>query len=148
MIDNFHGEYRFLSNFYMTPIDYEGIVYPSTEHAFQAAKTFNHEMRVFISKLATSGQSKRQGRLVELREDWEQVKDNVMLNILRIKFSDQSLKRRLINTGLEPLIEGNTWHDNYWGSCECSKCGKHMGKNILGKLLMQVREELANENIR
>lgn len=142
MIDRFDGEFRFLSNFHPCDILYENIKYPSTEHAFQASKTLDMNMRYYISSLQTPGQSKRQGRLVVLREDWLEIKDRVMLDILRIKFSNNNLKQMLLNTDKQPLIEGNTWHDNYWGSCTCEKCGYHLGKNMLGKLLMQVREEI------
>ena len=69
-----------------------------------------------------------------------QVKDKVMLNFLRIKFMNAELRDKLLETGDSVLIEGNTWHDNYWGNCSCAKCKDIEGKNMLGRLLMQVRE--------
>ena len=81
--------------------------------------------------------AKRKGRRVKLRDDWEEVKDQIMYEIVLNKFSqNEELRKKLIATGDEYLEEGNTWHDTYWGVCN----GK--GKNKLGKILMQVREEL------
>ena len=79
---------------------------------------------------------------MSLRPDWEKVKDGVMLDILRIKFSKPDLKQMLLDTGDAYLIEGTTWHDNYWGNCTCDRCKNITGKNMLGKTLMQVRAEL------
>ena len=67
-----------------------------------------------------------------------------MLEALRTKFSIKGLKEKLLATGDEELVEGNFWHDNFWGVCSCSKCG-NKGQNKLGKLLMQVREEIKND---
>jgi ribA/ribD-fused uncharacterized protein len=66
---------------------------------------------------------------------------------LRLKFTQNpELRRRLLDTGDAVLVEGNTWHDNYWGTCTFRRCSKTKGKNMLGKLLMQVRQELADGN--
>lgn len=67
----------------------------------------------------------------------------VMLNCIRLKFRQHpKLKKKLLGTGDAVLIEGNTWHDNIWGDCSCPKCWNIEGKNLLGRILMQVREEL------
>jgi ribA/ribD-fused uncharacterized protein len=131
----------FLSNFYESPIEFDGITYPTNEHFFQAMKTFHVAERKLIAAAATPGAAKRLGRQTQLRPDWEDIKEDVMLLGLRIKFSDPLLKAKLIATGDAELIEGNHWHDNTWGDCHCDKCKKIEGKNILGKLLMKVREE-------
>jgi predicted NAD-dependent protein-ADP-ribosyltransferase YbiA (DUF1768 family) len=65
-----------------------------------------------------------------------------MLYIIRNKFSDKYMSDLLLNTGDEELIEGNYWHDNYWGNCTCSKCKDIEGQNKLGKILMKVRDEI------
>lgn len=81
-----------------------------------------------------------------MRPDWERVKDEAMLACLRAKFSDPVLADKLLDTGIEELVESNYWHDNYWGDCTCShntQC-KNPGKNMLGTLLMQVRKEIAD----
>lgn len=140
VIDNFDGEFAFLSNFYEVPVEWEGIVYPSTEHAFQAAKVLNPVTRMKIAAAPTPGQAKRMGRSVQLRHDWEKVKFNVMLNIVLCKFHQhQELAEALLDTGDAELIEGNTWHDTTWGVCN------GVGTNWLGKILMQVRAQLKLE---
>lgn len=137
MINSFSGRYAFLSNFYPEQIEYEGILYPSSEHAFQAAKTLDKTERLRISKLETPGQAKRAGRKVTLRPDWEENKIYVMKDILLIKFSNPDLMKKLISTGKRKLVEDNNWGDTFWGVCN----GK--GENNLGKLLMVIRAYLA-----
>ena len=141
IIRNFHGEFEFLSNFADCPIFYLGMYFNSTEAAFQAAKTHVFKERLTIQMANTPGEAKRLGRRVTLRPDWEQVKDDVMLDLLRLKFTKGShLADRLDATGHAILVEGTTWHDQYWGVCVCPK-HKGIGRNILGQLLMQVRME-------
>jgi ribA/ribD-fused uncharacterized protein len=138
MIDKFDGDYAFLSNFYEAPCKFEGEVYPTVEHAFQAAKTLDLDERKRIAKAETPGQAKRMGRNVSLRADWEDIKTDVMRECLISKFSHPVLKMQLLATDEEELIEGNYWHDTCWGICSCEKCnGK--GENRLGKILMEVR---------
>lgn len=141
MIDSFAGDYEFLSNFYCSPFTIDGIVYPTVEHYFQAQKTLNMDERQVISNASTPGRAKRMGRNVNLRPDWEEVKDSVMRIGLVVKFSNPTMREKLLATGDEELVEGNYWHDNYWGSCNCTRCSNH-GKNTLGKMLMALREEL------
>lgn len=143
MIKNFEGEYAFLSNFYFSPMIIDNVVYTTNEHYFQAMKSLNPKERQAIALAPTPGKAKHLGRKVSLRKDWEDIKEEVMLIGLRHKFSNPELRKKLLATGNEELIEGTTWHDNYWGICDCEACGGQ-GKNRLGKLLMQVREELAN----
>ena len=142
MIDCFDGEFAFLSNFYPSMITVDGIVFPTVEHLFQAAKTVSLVEREKIAAAATPGQAKRLGRNGILCDNWEEIKDDVMLNALRLKFAILPLREKLLATGDEELIEGNTWHDNIWGNCSCDRCKKIEGQNKLGKLLMQVREEI------
>jgi ribA/ribD-fused uncharacterized protein len=136
MIDCFDGEFAFLSNFYPSPIFDGNIWFPTVEHYFQAAKTTSMEEYKAIAAADTPGQAKRLGRKVMLRPDWEEVKDQVMLEALRKKFSIPTLREQLLATENKYLIEGNTWGDKYWGVCEGE------GLNHLGALLMRVREEL------
>ena len=143
MIKNFEGEYAFLSNFYFSPMIIDNVVYTTNEHYFQAMKSLNPKERQALVLAPTPGKSKHLGRKVSLRKDWEDIKEEVMLTGLRHKFSNPELRKKLLATGNEELIEGTTWHDNYWGICDCETCGGQ-GKNRLGKLLMQVREELAD----
>ena len=142
MIDCFDGEFAFLSNFYEHPIQYQGIVYPTNEHFFQAMKSLKEDERKMIAAAPTPGKAKRLGRAITLRADWETVKYDIMLLGLRLKFCDIELREKLRKTGDEMLIEGNYWHDNTWGDCSCDACKDRPGRNMLGQLLMQVRNEI------
>ena len=144
VIDKFDGQYAFLSNFYESPSTDGTSIFPTVEHYFQAAKTDTMQDYLAIARAKTPGESKRLGRRVHLRSDWEQVKDQVMLDALRKKFAIPELREKLLATGDANLIEGTLWHDQYWGVCNCDRC-KGKGINILGKLLIQVREEIKKE---
>ena len=136
MIDSFDGEYRFLSNFYSSKIKYEGIEYPTVEHAFQAAKSLDENIRQSIAALPTPGAAKKAGRRsVVLRGDWEQVKISVMKELVSRKFEMPEFRDKLFDTDDEELVEGNTWNDTFWGVCN----GK--GRNELGKILMEIRDK-------
>lgn len=136
MIDEFRDKYFFLSNFYNAQVMYEGLLYSNNESAFQSAKVKNIENRKQFCELDPST-AKKKGRNVTLRNDWEKIKDQVMEDIVRDKFTrNLELRDKLVATGDYELIEGNTWNDTYWGVC------KGRGKNILGKTLMKIRNEL------
>lgn len=151
-IERFDGENRFLSNFWMVPVTIGDITYPSAEHAFQASKTLEFSLRNRIAGLKTPGEAKRFGRSITLRPDWERAKKPVMLVVVLTKFTEHpDLGARLADTADAPdprLIEGNTWHDNYWGSCSCERCARGFedmywadrGLNYLGRALMAVRD--------
>lgn len=145
MISCFDGKWAFLSNFYWSEIEFEGITYPTNEHFFQAMKTLDIDERRQIANCLTPGQAKRMGRQVALRPDWEEVKEDVMFLGLCLKFADEQLADWLVETGDELLVEGTTWHDNEWGNCSCPKCKNIEGKNKLGKLLMKVRSMIREE---
>ncbi len=132
-IDSFRGKYRFLSNFYETEIFYDGFVYPTVEHAFQAAKTYDVVERLKICVADTPGIAKAMGRKVKLRDDWDEIRINVMASLLFTKFLKPDLRTALLKTYNTELIEGNTWGDQFWGVCD----GR--GENHLGKTLMKVR---------
>lgn len=133
----FDGQYSFLSNFSPSPIFLSGFVWPTVEHYFQAMKTDNLTIQQEIRALATPGQTKKAGRKVVLRPDWDQVRLSVMAVALREKFKHPSLREQLLDTGERHLEEGNWWGDTFWGVCR----GK--GQNNLGKLLMRIREEIS-----
>jgi ribA/ribD-fused uncharacterized protein len=140
-IIQFEGINRFLSNFWKCDVTFDGDTYSSSEHAYQAAKTLDKAEREMIKNTASPGAAKRMGRQVILRDDWEEVKNSIMLEILRNKFSaHKDLEEKLLETGNKVLVEGNKWHDCEWGVCYCDRCNG-MGKNKLGEILMQVREE-------
>lgn len=130
MIDSFRDEYFFLSNFYPVEIKLDGIVYPNAETAFQAQKTLDVEERRKFSMLKNPVQAKRLGRKVKLRDDWEEVKLDIMTEIVSQKFLQHPhLIEMLLQTGDEELVEGNKW----------DVC-KGKGENHLGKILMKIRD--------
>jgi len=137
VIDAFSGDYNFLSNFYPCKVKLDDVVYPSVEHAYQAAKTLDKDERKPFHKhpLPTAGASKKLGRKLTIRPDWESVKIKVMEDLLVQKFADKDLKKRLQETEGAELVEGNWWGDTFWGVDK-----KKGGKNHLGKLLMKIRD--------
>lgn len=133
VIDRFTGQYAFLSNFYPSPVLQDGAIYPTVEHAYQASKTDVEYVRKLIRQAATPGIAKRLGRSVLLRYEWDNLKIDVMRDLLRKKFLIPELRQKLLQTGNAELIEGNYWGDTYWGVCD------GVGENRLGKLLMEER---------
>ena len=140
-ISSFAGSHDFLSNFHQPrdPIKWKGRLWRTAEHAFQAAKARRESDRDKIQRCGLPSMAKRIGRQIDLRPDWEEVKDAAMLSVLRAKFSspNHAMAAMLLATGDAELIEGNNWGDTYWGQVN----GK--GRNVLGKLLMRVRSEIA-----
>lgn len=138
-ITRFEGPYLFLSNFAPLP---DG---STLEHHYQAAKTLDEEEYIGVMAASGPAEAKHRGRKVKLRADWEEVKRDVMLRLLRTKFKREPYRTMLLETENVPLTEGNTWHDQYWGSCSCPMHYGVEGANWLGRLLMQVREELRDD---
>jgi ribA/ribD-fused uncharacterized protein len=139
-ITKFEGEYAFLSNFYESPLWYNGKLWPTVEHAFQAAKCMNSSDYDKIYTAATPGEAKRLGRRCTLIPNWDHIRVNVMRECLLMKFlGNDEMLTRLLNTGDEELVEGNTWNDTFWG-CTRNNDGSWKGNNMLGKLLMEIRE--------
>lgn len=136
-IDYFRGEYGFLSNMYSAKTTWEGVTYPTSEHAFVASKTDNPFIRARIAAIKQPGEAKVFGRTVKLCQGWNQNKFQIMYEIILAKFTQNGgLKEKLLATGTAELIEGNTWKDFTWGVCD------GQGENHLGKILMRVRKEL------
>jgi ribA/ribD-fused uncharacterized protein len=136
-IGPFAGQYRFLSNFFPVQIRFEGMCYPSVEHAFQAAKTTQPDERQRIRACPTAADAKLMGRNLNLRPNWETMKLGVMEQLLRQKFTTHlGLREHLKATRPHRLVEENTWEDTFWGVC------RGQGENHLGQLLMRIRDEL------
>ncbi len=160
MIKEFKGQYGWLSSMYEVPVfGPAGIVYPAVENAYQAYKlgdpdhgwpTRMEELLAFTK--VGPHRAKMLGRKIELREDWHKVRVHHMIFLVRQKFrgprtEHKVLGEKLAATDGEHLQEGNWWHDNFWGICQCWKCHDQVGENMLGKILMKVREEiLCNSN--
>lgn len=140
----FEGAFRFLSNFFpqtiRVDVGFGRLTYPTVEHTYQAAKAtclMDHEE---VRQLRRPGQAKKAGNHIDLRSDWEDVKEHVMLSALAAKFTVPRMRTLLLNTAPATLIEGNWWHDNEWGNCTCPQCRHIRGRNLLGRLLMDIRD--------
>lgn len=140
MIKEFQGEHRWLSNFWPCSIEYQGKIYPSVEHFYVAMKTTDKSKREEIRLTSDAGKVKRLGRNLEIREDWEDIKLDVMLYGVTKKFSKDNpeLMQKLIDLGDVYIQEGNRWGDKFWGVC----LKTDTGQNNLGKIIMKVQRSL------
>lgn len=153
-IDRFRDEYYFLSSMYPVKGGIEvgeDIVVPTVENAYQAGKFDNMQVRkiVLLSKNGIEAKETAQKYYelgVPIRKDWEEIKIPLMTELVNRKFAaGTAMSRLLLQTEDEELIEGNTWGDNFWG---VSPPGNPQGLNWLGKILMQTRARLREENSR
>ena len=139
-VKQFNGEYRWLSNFWNKNvlIVHEGITFTSNENFYQAMKTKDVDKRIQISKM-NEADAKAEGKWIEkshmFRDNWDEIKESVMLYGLKQKFKNPIMKQKLLDTEDMVIEEGNTWNDREWGIC--LKTGE--GENKLGKLLMKIR---------
>ena len=131
--------YDFLSNFFASTVAYEGTLYPTVEHAYQASKTLDKSTREIIRKAPDPNKAKRLGQSIVVRSDWHDVRVNIMKSLIKEKFENPFLKWRLLETKNKELINENRWNDKFWGVVN----GK--GENWLGKILQDVRQEILNE---
>ncbi len=144
IIDKFRGKYGYLSNFHECHLhnDFTGKSYRSSEHYFVAHKASNDKDHEMLREHPFDG-LKRAGQNIKLRDDWEEVKETIMMEALLEKFTrNHNLWDKLVATGDTPIVEGNTWHDNFYGDCICPKCEKIEGQNKLGQMLMDLRSYL------
>ena len=136
-ICGFQKEYQFLSNFWSCPVELWGIKFLSSEQAYVYSKSEDEHFRRQVLAEVRPGKIKQLGSLVELRPNWDDIKRDIMKEILFAKFrQNPELKRKLLETGMRYLEETNWWHDTYWGVCN------GIGDNNLGQLLMLVRTTL------
>ena len=139
-IDEFQGEYRWLSNFHVQDVLFKGVIFKSVEHAYQSMKTLDPVWAENVRNCATPGEAKKMGKKIKkmgkLRNDWEQVNLGIMEELVRYKFKDPGLRSLLLATGEAELVEGNNWGDVFFGVCN------GVGENHLGKILMKVRHEI------
>lgn len=141
VIDDFRGDYRWLSNFHACPVMYDGVLYPSSEHAYQAAKTLDARSREVIRNAPRPRDARNLGQTVVLRPGWDEMRVEVMRVILLDKFTrSPALGAQLLCTGDTRLVEGNTWGDRFFGVCGGT------GENWLGRLLMETRARLGGES--
>lgn len=126
------------------PLLYDGLLYRTPEHFYQAMKTADKHERAKIAFCKDGIRAKKMGRRVEIRGDWEDVKIDVMRFVQEYRFSsDEKMREMLLSTEGE-IVEWNYWCDNFWGVCTCGKCNG--GENNLGKILMKIRDDLTGMN--
>jgi ribA/ribD-fused uncharacterized protein len=161
MIERFLDQYRWLSNFWEVEIKYCGVIYPTVEHYYVAMKVNEPQkvnieidgekqeiymdvpqLREYISMIETPSKAKNFGKK-ELKEraDWDDIKVSIMEWALNEKYKQEPFRTKLLETGDVYIQEGNTWNDTYWGV----NIDTGEGKNVLGKLIMKIREQLKEE---
>lgn len=140
MITSFEGEYEFLSNYYECPIEIDGKIYKSVEHAYHSRKLTNSVQQQVIQNV----DPKDVGSVVckwPVCSDWNSVRDNWMVRCVHEKFKQiPRLRAKLLATGSKFLLNQNYSHQQFLGTCACSDHRKIPGDNILGCILMRERE--------
>lgn len=140
----FNGQWRLIDNFAPCPVKIDlglgEMTYPTSEHAYAAAKARNRHTHQAIAEQLTPGAAKGLGRQCLIRKDWESVKFDVMWRVLIAKFQQNADAWGVLQmTGARPIYEGNVWRDDVWGVLE-QKDGTWKGRNALGQMLMEIRD--------
>jgi len=143
MIKEFQGKYRWLSNFWPVEITYNGLLFPSLEHAYMSAKNNSKEWKYFCVQEKNPKIVKKRSYEIDLVPDWDNKKLEIMNNLISIKFKNRELRKKLLQTKNTYIQEGNTWNDTFWGVDIKTK----KGENNLGKIIMQVRDEIKKSHI-
>jgi len=141
IIDRFTKDcgYEFLSNFHPSTVRFDGVLYPTVEHAYQASKSLDPKVRDLIRRAKSPADAKKLGQGISLRPDWEEKKLQIMEGLIREKFENPFLRPLLLSTENSLLILNNKWNDRFWGVC------RGIGENWLGKILMAERERIRCE---
>jgi ribA/ribD-fused uncharacterized protein len=152
-ITRFENQNGWLSNFEAAVVIFDQVLYKTVEHAYQASKFLDPEPRELIRSQRYPGQAKKKARELtnagHLRPDWEEVNMDIMWDLQNQKYTHPHLRRKLLATGTVQLVEGNYWHDQFWGNCTCNRrpiCAPK-GENRLGVMVMTVRANLAGAEI-
>lgn len=130
----FRGEYAFLSNMFSAPMHVNGLTFTCAEACFQSFKCLDKEARKQFQGLA-GPEAKRLGRKVALRPDWNDIKVDVMREVIRVKFKQNPELMAKLKDIQGEIVEDNTWSDLYWGKCN------GIGYNKLGIILMELRDK-------
>ncbi len=143
------GEYGYLANFYRKIILVDGIKFRSGEHLYQYKKfkflqdigePVTEEMLQAIIDAKTPKDVKALGHMkLNNIEEWDKVKVDAMMDVLREKFKYERFRQKLLDTGDAILIE-SSYYDRFWGDGGY----KRNGLNMLGKCLMRIRDELSD----
>jgi hypothetical protein len=143
MIKEFKGEFRWLSNFSEVPVILGGVKYPSVEHAYQSAKSEVESWKEFCAETPEAGKVKNASKGISVISTWKRINLEIMKDLLIQKYNQEPYKSKLIATGKEEIQEGNLWGDDFWGID--LKTGT--GKNILGQMIMEIRDELKEKEV-
>lgn len=142
-VKGFFGAFRWLSNFFLVDVKFEGDVYPSTESAYQSAKIISRDERKQFQtrywpndSMRMGMMARKMGRMLKICDDWEHSKFDVMREVCQNKFFNNEMRELLLLTKNSHLEETNDWGDQYWGVCG------GVGDNNLGKILMKIREDM------
>lgn len=147
-LDGWKGTW--LSNMHPVSVEYGGVIYPSVENAYQAAKTLDINARKEFEWMTPYG-AKSAGKKLIIRPDWEEVKIPIMLDLVTQKYKWPRLRKRLLDTNDHELIEWNSHGDDFWGQITYKADinslhgGVLVGSNHLGKITEIVRSNLRNE---
>lgn len=135
-IKGFFGDYRFLSNFEVCLVYFDGDFYGSSEAAYMAGKTKDQTIREMFQKAEmTPAEARKLGQIIPIRDDWDVVRYDTMAMVVFDKFyRNKDLREKLLATGSKYIEETNHWNDQFFGVCN----GK--GQNILGRIIMATRE--------
>ena len=139
MINKFDNEYIFLSNYYPQNITYKGITYNCAMNAYYGQLISDNLQKKAIANATPSRALSMVINSISKIDYSQEEQDNIMYEILKVKFSDAKLKNLLLQTNQEPLNNNINWEDTYWGICNDE------GDNKLGKLLMKLRDELSDD---
>lgn len=143
VIDRFRGRHFYMSNFYPAPTPYSGHVFPTSEHAYMAARTRDDGAIAAILATDDPAEAQHIGRAAPLVQGWDRARFKVMEDIVAAKFKhNPDIAEKLVATTGVVLVEGNDWHDQTWGSCLCPDHRSTPGENVLGIILMAVRIRL------
>ena len=138
IINDFRFQCRYLSNFHVCPVHFNGHEFISSEHAYLANKCKKADEFEWIKSASTPKDAKRRSKVITPKENWHDISIGVMSEVVYDKFKrNLDIQEKLLATGDATLIEGNTWGDTFWGVCNGS------GKNHLGLILMDVRNRLS-----
>ena len=138
MINKFDNEYIVLSNYYPQNITYKGITYNCAMNAYYGQLISDNLQKKAIANATPSRALSMVINSISKIDYSQEEQDNIMYEILKVKFSDSKLKNLLLQTNQEPLNNNINWEDTYWGICNDE------GDNKLGKLLMKLRDELSD----
>ena len=145
-ISVFEGEHHFLSNFHPATFVWDNILWPTSEHAYQAAKVISHKHRIELASIRGPAAVKQAGKKLPLRQNWDDLKVDVMYEIVLCKFTQNpDLKAKLTATKDAHLEEGNHWKDTFWGICPPNS---GIGLNHLGEVLMDIRQLFVEQNVK